>query len=270
MKKEIQDRIEICREVMRECSLCPRRCGVDRIAGEKGYCGLDSGLRLFREMVHNGEEEGLNPSHQIYFAGCNLRCEHCSLFEWNEQPDAADVVDVDWLAERIAQRQAEGAKTVNLLGGEPAVSVYGILELLGRIDAASRVVWNSNMYYSRVVGDLLSGLVNVFLADLKCGSDCCGDMLGADDYTETARKRILDEVGRADVIVRHLVLPGHFECCVEPTLNWIADKAGSVRVSIRGDYVPPVETVAAPKGYLEKKEYDRAIILAKELNLNLI
>ena len=67
--KQIAARLEEVKEILRSCALCPRQCGADRIAGEKGYCGLDDSARCFREMLHTAEEQELNPSHQIYFAG---------------------------------------------------------------------------------------------------------------------------------------------------------------------------------------------------------
>ena len=82
------------------------------------------------------------------------------------------------ILERIRYRQSQGAKTLNILGGEPAVSIHGILELLAEVDPDTTVVFNSNMYYGPLVGELLYGLVDIYLADLKCSGKCSKDLLG--------------------------------------------------------------------------------------------
>ncbi|MHC4741676.1 MAG: radical SAM protein, partial [Planctomycetota bacterium] len=235
--KQIAARSEEVKELLRSCALCPRQCGIDRIAGEKGYCGLDGSARCFREMLHTAEEQELNPSHQIYFAGCNLRCEFCSVAEWNEEPLAADELDIDELSERIAHRRAQGARTLNLLGGEPTVSIYGILQLLAGIEPETKVVLNSNMYYDGRLHEVMDGLIDIYLADLKCGhSACAKELLDAEDYIDVAKENILRAYGRADVIVRHLILPGHRKCCLEPTLEWLAAELPNAKVSLRGNY----------------------------------
>jgi len=264
-------RAEIAERSLRCCRLCPRNCGVDRTAGVKGYCQLDASVRCFREVLHWGEEKALNPSHQIYFAGCNLRCEFCTVAEWNEQPEAAKLMDVEQLAAVIARRKKEGARTVNLLGGEPAVSVHGILKLLARLDASTVVVWNSNMYYNTIVDELTAGLIDICLADFKCGNaDCASRLLGSADYVEVAKSNILRAVNHSDVIIRHLVMPGHTDCCLEPILNWVAEKLPNVKLSLRGNYVPPVEATMAPSRYLQTDELKRAEHLAAEKGLTLV
>ena len=171
--KEVGGRIKQARAAMRCCKLCPRQCGVDRTAGQTGFCGLDDSARCFREMVYYGEEEELTPSHQVYFTGCNLRCEFCTVAEWNEQPMSAPVTDFDNLCKKIEFQRKNGAITLNLLGGEPSVNLCGILELLERVEPSTKVVWNSNMYYLDVVDDLMAGLIDVYVADLKCGNGKC-------------------------------------------------------------------------------------------------
>ncbi|HPC96775.1 MAG TPA: radical SAM protein [Sedimentisphaerales bacterium] len=253
------------------CQLCPRNCRVNRRAGERGYCGLDDKAHCFREMLQWAEETVLIPSHHIYFAGCNLHCDFCTVAEWNEQPLNVKALDEDWLLDRIEQRQRQGARNVNLLGGEPSVSLPGILRLLSRLRIPARVVWNSNMYYNECVGDLLHGLIDICLADLKCGNSRCAEaLLGAGDYLDVVRRNIRLAAEHTDLIVRHVILPGHAECCLEPTLKWLAAEVPGARLSLRGDYIPPARAVAAPKDYMTDHEIRRAVDRARELGLNVI
>ncbi len=253
------------------CQLCPRNCGVDRTAGERGYCGLDDKTHCFREMLHPAEEAELSPSHQIYFTGCNLRCEFCTVSEWNEYPLAVDELDLDWMTARMEQQRQRGARNVNLLGGEPTVSLPGVLRLVSRIPRGPQVVLNSNMYYNVFVDTLLRGFVDVYLADLKCGNSQCAEaMLDASDYVDVARRNICMVGEHSGLIIRHLLLPGHVECCLKPTLQWVAAEIPDAKVSLRMNYVPPAETTSVPKDYLKRPEANAAVEYAQALGLTLI
>jgi putative pyruvate formate lyase activating enzyme len=268
---KIADRIMSAKEMLQNCDLCPRQCGVDRIAGQKGYCDLDASVRCFREMLYYGEEQQLNPSHQIYLAGCNLRCTFCTVAEWNEAPEAAQELDIDYLKEKIAYRKSQGARTLNLLGGEPTVSLLGIIELLSHLELTTQVVLNSNMYFNVRVHELLDGLLDIYLADLKCGNRSCAEaLLDAADYVDVAKNNIVEARHHAEVIVRHLVMPGHRECCLEPTLKWLAEKMPGVKVSLRDDYTPPAESNTAPTGYVEQTDMHDAIDMARQMGLYLV
>jgi putative pyruvate formate lyase activating enzyme len=271
MMREVEEAIERAAEHLTCCRLCPRDCRVNRAGGERGYCQLDDNVHCFREMLHWAEEADLSPSHQVYFAGCNLRCEFCSVAEWNEQPLTAGTPSLDWIVGRIEDRQRQGARNVNLLGGEPIVSLPGILRLLGRLRAHTSVVLNSNMYYNVCVDALLRGWVDIYLADLKCGNERCAEaLLGASDYVHVVRRNLLMAGEHASLIVRHLILPGHTECCLRPTLRWLAEELPGARVSLRADYVPPAAAVAAPQGYTTGQDVAVATDYARDLGLYLV
>ena len=270
--KEAIDRAKQAKEALRCCRLCPRLCSVDRTAGEKGYCRLDDSVRCFREMLFWGEEDELTPSHQIYFSGCNLRCEFCTVAEWNEEPWMAEEMNLDNLSRKIAHRRnAEGARTLNLLGGEPMVNLHGLIKLLAQLDPTTKVVLNSNMYYDSLAEELMRGLADIYLADLKCGNAGCAEaLLKAGDYVEIAKRNILSARDHAEVIVRHVVLPGHTDCCLRPILTWLAKEIPEVKLSLRGDYVPPAEAGSAPAEYMKREDMHSAIDLAENMGLNLV
>jgi putative pyruvate formate lyase activating enzyme len=241
---------------------------VNRLAGEVGYCGLDAEVTVFRELLHPLEEETLNPSHQVYFSGCNLRCEFCSVLEWIMHPRTGPFLDPATVLESVALRRKQGAVTLNLLGGEPAVSLHGVLQLLAQVPAPTRVVWNSNMYYQAEVATYLEGLVDVTLADLKCGCPGCAErMLDASDYVSVVRRNIRQAALTGEVIVRCPVLPGHERCCLQPNLEWIAAECPRVGVSLRADYIPPVRPRHAPGRYVTPDERRSAESLLHSLGL---
>lgn len=268
---DIATRIEQAGQVIEHCELCPRRCGVNRAAGQTGYCQLDAKLHCFREMLHPAEEPGLNPSHQIYLAGCNLRCEYCTVAEWNERPIETEEIGIDKLTAAIERRRREGARTLNFLGGEPAVNLHAVLSILARLDDRYRVIFNTNLYFEAVVNDLMHDIADVYLADLKCyDRKCCRDILGAEDYFEVASANLHREPRPSETIVRHLILPEHEECCTKPILEWIAQYMPNVPVSLRGDYIPPVDADYCPTGYVKREQMEKVYNFARKTGVTLI
>lgn len=270
-RAELVERAITAEKLLKSCTLCPRNCRANRCSGETGFCGLDDKARCFREVLHYGEEAELVPSHQIYFAGCNLRCDFCAVSEWNECCLQAAPVDGEILAGKIDERLREGARTLNLLGGEPTCSLPGIMRLLSQASQDVRTVWNTNLYASDAALSLLEGVVDVFLVDLKTGNERCAErMLGAKDYIGTVRENLIRVRGKADLIVRHLLIPGHEECCLDPTLDWIKSEMPEVKLSLRGDYLPPADARYAPTSYLAEDALANAVANAKSLGLNVI
>jgi putative pyruvate formate lyase activating enzyme len=181
------------------------------------------------------------------------------------------VTDRTALRRRILRRRRQGARTLNLLGGEPTVSLAGILPLLDRLPRGLRVVWNSNMYFGDAAARLLDGAVDVYVADYKCGSPACARrLLGAKDYLEVVRENLRFAHRTADLIIRHLVLPGHAKCCLEPILRWVREEMPEAKLSLRREYLPPAEARHAPVAALSDREYVAARDRAQELGLNVI
>lgn len=268
---EQRRRTERAMEALLMCRLCPRECGVDRLSGKTGFCGLTAEARCFREVLHYGEEKELCPSHQIYFSGCNLRCEFCAVGEWNEKPLAARATDGEALRRCILRRKERGSRNLNILGGEPTCSLPGILAAIGGSRAGLPVVWNSNMYFRPAAAELLEGFVDLYLADWKTGNaECARRMLGAADYVQVVRANLHFARRTADLIVRHVVMPGHAKCCLEPVLRGLKEDFPGVRVSLRGDYLPPAQARSAPAGGLAPAEFAAALERAKALGLRLI
>ena len=95
-------------------------------------------------------------------------------------------------------------------------------------------------------------------------------MLGAEDYASRVKLNLGRARAAGELIVRHLMLPGHWECCTGPILDFLAREVPGAKVSLRGDYVPPARPRHAPAEYLTKREYDRAREMARSYGLNLM
>lgn len=223
------------------CDVCAERCGVDRHRGELGRCGLGAEARVYKEYVHLGEERCLVPSHTIYLSGCSFRCVFCS----DDGPVRAPLgwgVDIppEALAARIAQRRGEGARNVNFVGGVPDVNVLYVLRTLQGCPADTHVVWNTNLWTTEEAVEMLDGVVGTWLVDFKFGNDRCARKLsGADGHGQILAARLRQlRAARGDVIVRHLVMPGHVACCTEPALAWLAAELPEAAVNLMTGYQP--------------------------------
>jgi len=251
-------KVLLAKKMAKRCELCERGCGVDREKGEKGYCDV-SESKISSEFLHMGEERELVPSHTIFFAGCNFRCVFCQNYEIS-QLNQGRPLSVEMLAEKI---ESSRGKNVNWVGGDPTPNLPYIMEVLQKMNKPVPQIWNSNMYLSEKSMKLLSQLMDVYLTDFKYGNDDCARQLSeVEDYTFVIRRNHLIAEKTGDLIIRHLVLPGHIECCTKPLLEWIDSNLEDPKVNIMTQYRPVWHAGEYPKinRYLsgeEKKEIRR-------------
>jgi len=262
---------ELARRALRSCDLCERRCRVDRVAHEKGHCGvLES--RICSEFLHLGEEPDLVPSYTIFFAGCTFNCVFCQNWDISTRPDAGTQIEAGGLARMIEARAEGGARNVNWVGGDPTSNLPFILETLRQCTADVPQVWNSNMFATERTMGLLDGVIDVYLTDFKYGNDRCAMRLSdVTDYMRVVTRNHLLARKQAEVIIRHLVLPNHLECCTAPVLKWISENMDDVKVNVMSQYRPEHrardhDDIDRP---LRMSEYRTAIELACELGLDL-
>lgn len=264
-------KVELAARLLAPCRLCHLRCPVDRLAGETGRCGLGAGLRVYRDIVHLGEELELVPTHTLWLAGCNWRCAYCSDWAHVDRPEADPEVGLERVARSIEARRAEGARSLTFVGGLPDVNLPGIARVLALTRASVPVVWNSNMSATPEAHDLLEGLVCAYVADLKYGDERCARagsaVAGSLEAVHANLRRVRTE---AWLVVRHLVLPGHVDCCALPALDWIAAHLPGARVNVMGQYepVPEVRGTAWDRR-VARDEVARAQEHARALRLDL-
>ena len=239
-------KIELARRLLRDCRLCGQRCGVDRTRGETGVCGLGIDAVVAEHFVHVAEEPPINPALVLNLAGCGLRCRYCQQGRLLAVPRVAgDPLDAG-LWRRL---DPTGARSLSFVGGNPDESLYAILRFLSAAPAdwTLPIVWNCHAHGGLEALDLLDGVVDVFLPDVKYGNDGCGQRLsGVSGYAAAARSNLEAMLGQGiPVIARVLVLPGHVECCHLPVLDALRALASPrLLVSIRGQYSPDYRITA--------------------------
>jgi putative pyruvate formate lyase activating enzyme len=265
-------KLELARRILSSCHFCERRCGADRTAGKKGFCNLDAGTYLSSEFLHLGEEACLVPSHTFFFIGCTFYCVYCQNWTISRHVEEGVGVTGKHLAEIAKRRRMlENSRNINFVGGEPTPNLHTIIDMLRCLDVNVPVVWNSNMYMSSETMKLLNGIVDVYLADFKYGNDACAERLSkVENYWKIITRNHLLGKEHAELLIRHLVLPNHVECCTKPVLEWIAENLGNeIRVNIMAQYRPEFEAYKIPEisRGVTGSEMERALAIARENGL---
>jgi len=263
-------KVELANRITRACELCERKCGVDR-REERGFCGAAAEPEISSEFLHHGEEPELVPSHTVFFCGCTFYCVYCQNYTISRNLEKGYRVPPEELAAVVDERRRQGSRNVNWVGGSPTPNLHYVLEVLKGTKENVPSVWNSNMYMSEKSVALLEGTQDVFLTDFKYGGDECAKRLSkVQNYWEVTTRNHLLARGQAELIVRHLVLPGHLECCTRKVARWVSKGLSPrTRINIMFQYHPMFEA----GGYgemgrgLKIEERRKALEIAREEGL---
>lgn len=261
------------RSALANCLLCGHRCGVNRLAGEHGTCHAGAGAHIFSAQTEVSDELEIVPTFAIALSGCDLRCDFCitARESWNAR--SGEALEPGDVATRAAAAWRTGARSVMILGGEPTVFLPAALEIASLLPDSAPLVWKTNGHGSREARALLDGIFDVWVVDYKFGSDACARRLArVENYQETVRENLRWAADRTGLIIRHLLMPGHLECCWEPVATWIARELPTAKVSLRTGFWPAWR--AGRHHELSRTckpcEAERAAEIAHKLSLNLI
>jgi putative pyruvate formate lyase activating enzyme len=222
---ELRRRATEALDRLRHCRVCPRDCGVDRIANKTAACHTGRYAQVSSHFPHFGEENclrGWRGSGTIFFSMCNLRCVFCQNYDIS-QAERGPETTPERLAEMMIGLQVRGCHNINFVTPEHVVPQ--ILEAMPiAVDHGLRLplVYNTSAYDSMDSLQLLDGIVDIYMPDFKFWDSVLSlRYVKAKDYPEAARRNIremhrqvgplqLDEHGLAKrgVLVRHLVMPG--------------------------------------------------------------
>jgi putative pyruvate formate lyase activating enzyme len=238
----------IANRYLESCIFCERCCEINRTEGKKGVCLIPADSYVSSGFLHMGEEAPLIPSGTIFFQGCNFLCVFCQNFDisqaWKEKRDIADVaqkVDVKSLANIADKLVDRGAININYVGGDPIPNLHTIVGSLNYQKSNITQLWNSNFFLTDKALSLIIDFMDFWLPDFKYGNNECAKRLsGIDNYFNVVsrnHKRIHDE-GSGEIIIRHLVMPNHVECCSKPILDYVANEIPKCVVNIMGQFRP--------------------------------
>ena len=267
-------RLAAARAALAHCEVCAHRCGVDRLAGPAGICGAGSSPRIFSAQVEVGDELELIPSFTIALSGCNMRCAFCITGDESWHAARGTQIDTAVLAARAARALENGtAKSILILGGEPTVHLPWLLEFAALLPADARLILKTNGLSTAPARELLDGLFDVWLVDFKFGSNSCAmELSRTPGYRAALEETLLWAAEHAELIVRHLLMPGHVECCWKPVAAWIAEHLPEAKVSLRFGYWPAwkAERIPGLDRPISDTEQADALAIAQHFGLHLI
>ncbi len=225
---ELERRADRAWQILRQCRLCPHACGVNRLDGQTGFCGVGELAVVSSYGPHFGEEPPLigppgnrKGSGTIFFSGCNLSCIYCQNYEISQQVEGS-ALPPEFIAAFFLSLQAEGCHNINLVTPTHVVpQIVRAIVFAAKEGLTLPIVYNCGGYESLDTLALLDGIVDIYMPDFKYSDDeIASELSKAPRYWEHARAAfremhrqtgeliIHEGVARRGLLVRHLVLPG--------------------------------------------------------------
>jgi putative pyruvate formate lyase activating enzyme len=268
-----RERARLAREAMEHCVLCAHACGVNRIAGERGQCGAGTAARVFSAQTEVSDEVELIPVYAIALSGCDLRCDFCITGAQSWNADAGLPADPRDIATEASRAWRNGARTIMILGGEPTIHLAFALEIVSFLPDAATLVWKTNAHATAPARALLDGMFDFWVVDYKFGNDLCARRLAhVQPYETVIQENLLWASEHTRLIVRHLLMPGHVECCWRPIATWLGNTLPGTKVNLRSGFWPAWRAARHPelRGTVQLEEARLARRIAEDNDLHLV
>ena len=284
---ELQERADIAVTRMEYCDLCARRCNVNRLAGKLGVCKTGLQARVSSYGAHMGEEDplrGWKGSGTIFFSRCNLRCVFCQNHDIS-QTDAGNEVTPQELAAIMLKLQEMGCHNINLVSPSHVVpQILAGLVLAAQNGLHLPLVYNSGGYDSLETLQLLDGVVDIYMPDMKFANGGFAKKYSrAQDYPQVNRTVVHEmyrQVGDLQVgedglaarglLVRHLILPRNL-AETKQIVSFLANEISvNTYLNLMAQYHPAYDASRYPElnRCITMSEYDDALRIAKEAGMN--
>lgn len=252
---ELQNRIAQAYELLRECRVCPRECGVNRLEGEVGVCGLDNDAMVSSFAPHFGEESplvGRNGSGTIFITSCNLKCVFCQNYDISHLKHGS-VVTHEQFASMMITLQERGCHNINIVTPtHVAPQMLSALQIAATHGLRVPLVYNCGGYESLEMLKILDGVVDIYMPDFKYTDSEAGERLSkAKDYPSVAKAALKemhrqvgdlvcddDGIAQRGLLVRHLVLPNGLAGTPE-AMRFLAEEISkNTYVNVMAQYHP--------------------------------
>jgi len=250
-------------EMMNPCTLCPRKCKVNRSEGQIGFCSITDILVVSSVGPHFGEESvlvGWGGSGTIFFAGCNLGCIFCQNFDISHLRHGRQMT-VEQLAQSMLQLQNHGCNNINLVTPTHVIpAIMAALELARKKGLTLPTVYNTGGYDSVETLKLLDGFIDIYMPDMKY-SDCeaAKELSSAPDYPQINKAAVKEMhrqvsdlwvengLAKKGLLVRHLVLPENLAGSFE-IIDFLAEKISpKTTINVMDQYRPCYKASLYPK-----------------------
>lgn len=288
-KKELDKKIEKLFKNLENCKICPRKCQVDRLKNQKGFCQLGYLPVISACHPHFGEESvlvGQQGSGAIFFTSCNLACLFCQNYEIS-QLRIGEEISFEKLAQMMLELQRRDCHNINLVSPTSHVpAIIKALSIAREKGLRLPLVYNTNTYDSVETLKLLDGIIDIYMPDAKYSNEKIAiKYSSAPNYPEIMKKAmkemhrqvgdlIISDEGIAikGLLVRHLVLPNNLAGTKE-IVNFIAKEISkNTFLNIMNQYYPCFKASLHPElsRRISQKEFKAAINLAKKAGLKRI
>lgn len=282
----LAERVKAARALLENCRLCPRHCNINRLADEKGQCRTGKLAIVTSYGPHFGEEASLvgrRGSGTIFFANCNLKCVFCQNLTISQLGEGEETSAKE-LAQMMLALQNRGCHNINLVSPTHVVpQILEALEIASNLGLKLPLVYNSGGYDSSETLEILDGVIDIYMPDMKYSDEKIGEELsGVKNYPSVNRTAIkemyrqvgdllVDERGIASrgLLIRHLVLPDGL-AGTEATVKFIADEISlNSYVNIMSQYRPCYRAFSIPglDKALSKLEFTKAVNYALSAGL---
>lgn len=273
-------------EKLQNCMLCPRKCKINRLSGEKGFCGGLDTVRVARAALHFWEEpciSGTNGSGTVFFCGCTMNCIYCQNKEIS-RGIAGKEITTERLCEIFLELMEKGANNINLV-----TPMHYMPQIITALSSAKQkglnipIVWNIGGWELEESVKTVKDYADIWLTDFKYYDDKLAlDYSKAPNYFETAskalavmtdniKKPIFDEDGimKKGVIVRHLILPGHTDDSKKVLKYLYETYHNNIWISIMNQYTPVIKSDKYPNllRKVSDEEYEDVIDYAISLGI---
>ena len=273
-------------KLLEKCALCPHKCRVDRIKGEKGFCSAGYKPCVSSAMAHHGEEppiSGNRGSGTVFFSYCNMKCIYCQNYQISQQHEG-HTISVEDLAETMISLQKSGCHNINFVS--PSIWIPQIVKSFHR--AAEKglnipLVYNTGGYDSPAAIKMLEGIIDIYMPDMRYSSNEMAEKYsGIKNYVENNRlslKEMYRQVGglivdkkgvaKKGLLIRLLVLPSNIGG-IKETLEFIKyELSEKVYLSIMAQYHPEYDACRFPElsRRITLKEYRDVTGYASKLGL---
>jgi putative pyruvate formate lyase activating enzyme len=284
---KLAERVEAARALLKNCRLCPRHCGINRLADEMGKCHTGKLVVVSSYGPHFGEEAPLVGKHgsgTIFFTNCNLKCLFCQNYSISQIGDGTEVSDEE-LAGMMLALQSRGCHNINLVSPTHVVpQILQGLEIAINLGLRLPLVYNSGGYDSVETLEILDGIIDIYMPDTKYSDEKIAEELsGIKNYpaiNQAALREMHRQVGDLQIdedgiairglLIRHLVLP-HGLAGTKEIMKFIAeDLSLNSYVNVMAQYHPCHKAFQIPQlaRPLSKQEFLEAIELAERAGLN--
>ncbi|MFH1441537.1 MAG: radical SAM protein [Candidatus Omnitrophota bacterium] len=284
---KLEDLIKKSFSLSKSCSICPRRCKINRQKDKTGFCKIDRNAVIYNFMAHHGEEppiSGTQGSGTIFFSGCNMNCVYCQNFGFSQTKNGREV-NSEELSNFMLQLQNIGCHNINLVTPTHVLpQILSALNLAIPKGLKIPLVYNTSGYELKETIELLNGIIDIYLTDMRYGDNASAvkysNANNYPKYNQEAVKEMYRQAGTAcfnskgiikkGLIIRHLIMPNNISS-TDKIMKFISQEISrDTYISLMSQYTPfyKAKQFQEISRHITQKEYEEAQNIMQKYGLS--